>query len=166
MRTFFRFLRLLALGCWIGAIIYFVAVVPRGAFAVLSTRDEAGLVVGHTLSGLHMMGLIAAAVFVIASLARRKFVRAFVEPVVLGVILMAALTAASQYVVSPRMDALRRQMGSVEATPPTDPRRAEFDRLHSTSVDLEGAVLVLGLVALFLAGRDGEQVVASLSKAP
>jgi hypothetical protein len=166
MRTFFRFLRLLALGCWIGAILYFVAVVTRGAFAVLSTRDEAGLVVGYTLSGLHRMGLIAAAVFVIASLARRKFVRAFVEPVMLGVILMAALTAASQYVVNPRMDALRRQMGSVEATPPNDPRRVAFDRLHSTSVELEGAVVVIGLIALFLAGRDGELVVAGPSKAP
>jgi len=166
MRTFFRFLRLLALGCWIGAIVYFVAVVTRGAFAVLSTHEEAGLLVGYALSGLHMIGLVAAAVFMIASLARRKFVRAFVEPVVLGVILMAALTAGSQYIVNPRMDALRRQMGSVEATPPTDPRRAEFDRLHSTSVDLEGAVLVIGLVALFLAGRDGERVVASSSQVP
>ena len=52
------------------------------------------------------------------------------------------------------MDALRRQMGSVEATPSTDPRRAEFDRLHSVSVDLEGAVLVIGLVSFFLATRE------------
>ena len=154
MTDFLRFTRVLALGSWFGAIIYFVAVVTRGAFAVLSSRDEAGLLVGFTLSGLHVIGLIAAAIFVLASLALRKSVRAFIEPAVLGVTLMAGFTATLQYRVIPRMDALRRQMGSVEATPSTDPRRAEFDRLHSVSVDLEGAVLVIGLVSFFLATRE------------
>jgi len=151
--TVLRFARKLSLGAWVGAIVYFVAVVTRGAFAVL-TRDEAGLLVGFTLTGLHQMGLIAAAVFVVASVALRKSLRAFVEPAVIGVIVMAGLTAVSQYHVLPRMDALRAQMGSVDATAASDPRRAEFDRLHSVSVDLEGGVLVIGLVALFLTARD------------
>jgi Domain of unknown function (DUF4149) len=150
--TLLGFLRLSSLGIWIGAIFYFAAIVTRGAFALLS-RDQAGLLVGFTLRGLHVIGLIAAAIFVISSLALRKSLRAFVEPAVLGVILMAALTAASQYRVMPQMDALQRQMGSVDATPSADPRRAEFDRLHSVSVDLEGAVLVMGLASLFLAVR-------------
>jgi len=153
MTTSLKFLRVLALGTWVGAIIYFVAVVTQGAFAVLANRDEAGLLVGFTLGGLHLMGLIAAAVFVVASVTMRKSLRAFVEPAVLGVILMAALTIASQDYVMPRMAVLRSQMGSVEATPRSDSRRAEFDRLHRASVDLEGGVLVIGLVALFLATR-------------
>lgn len=156
MRQHLQSLRLLALGAWIGAIVYFVAVVTRGAFAVLA-RDQAGLLVGFTLSGLHFMGLIAAAVFVLASLVLRKSLRAFIEPAVLGVILMAALTAISQYRVIPRMDALRRQMG-FDATPPADTRRAQFDRLHSISVDLEGAVLVIGLASLFFTAREGKQI--------
>ena len=75
-----------------------------------------------------------------------------------GVILMLLLTLASQRFVIPRMAELRGQMGSVEATPASDPRRAEFDRLHGISVDLEGGVLVIGLVALYLtvrASREG-----------
>jgi len=52
------------------------------------------------------------------------------------------------------MDALRTQMVSVDTTPASDPRRAEFDRLHGISVDLEGAVLLIGLVALFLTIRE------------
>ena len=51
----------------------------------------------------------------------------------------------------PRMNLLRAQMGSVEATPASDPRRVQFDRLHTASVDIEGGVLVAGLIALFLA---------------
>jgi len=145
----------LALGAWIGAIIYFVAVVTPGAFTALS-RGEAGLLVGFTLGGLHVMGLILATIFVLASLALRKSLKAFLEPAVLGVILMAALTAVSQYEVIPRMDLLRRQTGSVGLTPAADPRRAEFDRLHSASVGLEAAVLALGLVSLFLAAPSRE----------
>ena len=144
---------MLALGAWVGAIIYFAAVVTKGAFAVLSNRNEAGLLVGFTLGGLHLMGLILAVVFVIASVALSKSVRAFAQPAVLGVILMAALTIASQDYVIPRMDVLRSQMGSVDAMPSSDSRRAEFDRLHRVSVDLEGGVLLIGLVALFLTTR-------------
>jgi len=148
-----QFVRVLALGAWVGAIVYFAAVVTQGAFAVLSSRDEAGLLVGFTLGGLHLMGVIAAAVFVAASVALTKSLRAFVEPAVLGVILMAALTIASQDYVLPRMAVLRSQMGSVDATPASDPRRAKFDRLHRISVDIEGGVLIIGLISLFLAVR-------------
>lgn len=153
MSFLLKFVRALALGAWIGAILYFAAVVTEEAFAVLPNRDEAGLLVGFTLGGLHVMGLIAAAVFVIASVALAKSLKAFLQPAVLGVILMALLTTVSQYHVMPRMAGLRSQMGSVEGTPASDPRRAEFDHLHSASVDMEGAVLVIGLVALFLTLR-------------
>lgn len=149
-----RFAKVLALGAWIGAIIYFAAVVTQGAFAVSPNRDQAGLLVGFTLGGLHLMGLIAALVFVLASLAIGKSLRTFIDPAVLLVILMAGLTIASQGYVIPRMNLLRAQMGSVEATPASDPRRAQFDRLHTASVDIEGGVLVAGLIALFLAMRE------------
>ncbi|HEY6904200.1 MAG TPA: DUF4149 domain-containing protein [Candidatus Acidoferrales bacterium] len=149
-----RFAKVLALGAWIGAIIYFAAVVTQGAFTVSPNRDQAGLLVGFTLGGLHLMGLIAALIFVIASLAIGKSLRTFIEPAVLLVILMAGLTIASQGYVIPRMNLLRAQMGSVEATPASDPRRAQFDRFHTASVDIEGGVLVAGLIALFLAMRE------------
>jgi hypothetical protein len=70
---------------------------------------------------------------------------------------MLLLTLASQRIVIPRMDVLRAQVGSIEATPAGDPRRMEFDKLHGFSVDLEGGVLVIGLVALFLTVRSDQQ---------
>ena len=153
MTTSLRFLRVLALGAWVGAIVYFAAVVTQGAFAVLSSRDEAGLLVGFTLGGLHLMGVIAAAIFVAATVALAKSLRAFAEPALLGVILMAALTIVLQSYVIPKMALLRGQMGSVDAAPASDPRRAAFDRLHRVSVDIEGGVLIIGLISLFLAVR-------------
>ena len=156
MSLLLQFVRVLALGGWVGAIVYFAAVVTREGFAVLASPDEAGVLVGSTLTGLHVMGLVAAAIFVMASVVLAKNLKAFVQPAVLGVILMALLTMASQYHVMPLMAGLRSQMGSVERTPSSDPRRVEFDRLHSTSVDLEGAVVVIGLIALFLTLREDQ----------
>ena len=153
MNSVLRFARFLALGAWVGSILYFVAVVTRGAFAVL-TRDQAGALIGFTLSGLHQLGIIAAIVFLIATIGLHMSFKSLGRPAALGVTLMLLLTLESQRMVIPRMDTLRREMGSVESTPPTDPRRAEFDRLHGVSVDLEAGVLAVGLVALFLISRD------------
>jgi hypothetical protein len=164
MSHILRFLRIFALGTWVGSIIYFSAVVTQGAFAVLS-RDQAGALVGYTLGGLHWMGVIAAVVFLIASVALGKSLTALVRPAAIGVILMLLVTLASQRVVIPRMDVLRAQMGSVDATPAVDPRRGEFDRLHGVSVDLEVAVLLIGLASLFLVVRDDRRVEAK-TKAP
>jgi hypothetical protein len=152
MTHILRFLRVFALGTWVGSIIYFVAVVTRGAFAVLA-RDQAGLLVGFTLRGLHQLGVIAAVVYLIAAIGLGKSLKALARPAALGVILMSLMTLASQRIVIPRMDVLRMEMASVDATPANDPRRAEFDRLHGISVDLEGGVLLIGLVALFLTVR-------------
>ena len=154
MRLSLKFVRVVTLAGWVGAIVYFAAVVTEGAFAVLPSQDEAGLLVGFTLGGLHVMGLVSAAIFVIASLALAKGLRAFSRSSVAGVILMGLLTMVSQYHVMPRMARLRSQMGSVDRTPRSDPRRAEFDRLHRVSVDIEGAVLLIGLIALFLTLRE------------
>jgi hypothetical protein len=153
VRSVLRFTQILTLGVWVGSIIYFVAVVTRGAFAVL-TRDQAGALVGFTLNGLHELGIVAAIVFLIATTGLDTSFKSLARPAALGVTWMLLLTLVSQYIVIPRMDVLRRQMVSVDATPPTDPRRAEFDRLHGISVDLESAVLLIGLAALFLTIRD------------
>jgi len=144
-----QFLKVFALGTWVGSILYFVVVVTRGAFAVL-TRDQAGLLVGFTLSGLHELGIVAAIIYLVATLALGRSLHALTQPAALGVVLMLLLTLCSQRIVIPRMAVLRTEMGSVDSTPATDPRRAEFDRLHAISVRLEGGVLLLGLAALFL----------------
>jgi len=69
-------------------------------------------------------------------------------------VLMIALTVASQAGVSPRMAALRVQMGSIQATAQDSPLLAEFSRLHRISVSLESGVLLAGLAALFFMVRE------------
>jgi hypothetical protein len=153
VKTIARFIQALALGTWVGSIIYFVAVVTRGAFAVL-TPDQAGPLIAFTLAGLHEVGIIAAVAYLIAAAAIERSIKALARPAALSVLGMLLLTLASQRVVIPRMETLRHEMISVESTPPSDPRRAEFDKLHGISVDLESAILLIGLAALFLNARE------------
>ena len=149
MNNFLKFLQVLALGTWVGSIFYFSAVVAPSAFAVLPTKDLAGTLVGQSLSRLHAMGLILAIVFLIAGGAIAGSIRVFSKPAMIGVVVMVLLTAISQNNVTHRMNELRTAMKSVEKTPPEDPRRAEFDRLHSVSVGLESAVFLIGLASLY-----------------
>jgi hypothetical protein len=155
MSHILRFLQVFALGTWVGAIVYFAAVVTRGAFAVLPNADLAGALVGVTIKGLHGLGIIAAVIYLLASVGLGRSVRALAQPAALGVILMLVLTLASQRIVLPRMDALRAQMDSVDATPRENALRVEFDRLHRVSVQIESGVLLIGLAALFLTVRGG-----------
>jgi hypothetical protein len=92
--------------------------------------------------------------YLFASIGLAQSFKGLVRPAAIGVVLMIVLTVTSQNFVMRRMLALRTEMGSVAATPASNPLRAEFDRLHGISVKLEGAVLLIGFAALFLTVRE------------
>jgi uncharacterized membrane protein len=157
MNNFLRFLQVFVLGTWLGAIIFFSFAVAPGVFGILASRDEAGAVVGSTLGRLHFMGVIAAIIYLVASLVLWRSSRTFGKIAALAVAIMLLSTLVSSHLVIPRMDALRAEMVSVAATPAGDSRRAEFDRLHGVSVELEGGVLLMGILALFLTVKTVEE---------
>jgi hypothetical protein len=135
---------------WLGSDVFLSFVVAPGAFRVLGSRDAAGAMVGFALGRMHLLGVICGIVFLLARLARTRTFASFVTPVALCVVLMIALTVASQVGVSPRMAVLRVQMGSIQATAQDNPLLAEFSRLHRISVSLESGVLLAGVAAMFL----------------
>jgi type II secretory pathway component PulF len=109
--------------------------------------------VNYSLARLHWIGIVAGVIYLATAAVAGKSVAALAEPAAILVFAMVVFTMASQYGVIPRMEALRSQMGSVDATPAGNPLRVAFDRLHQYSVWLESAVLLSGLVALFLTAR-------------
>jgi uncharacterized membrane protein len=153
MNSILRFLQVFALGAWVGSIIYLSFVVAPGAFGVLQSRDQAGLMVGYSLARLHYLGVVAAVLYLLAGLVLAPSLKTFLQPAMIGVVLMLALTLVSQTQVTPRLAELRTEMVSVDATPKDNPLRVEFDRLHQTSVRIEVAVLLIGIAALFLTVR-------------
>ena len=154
MTTLLRTIEFLSLSLWLGADAFLSFVVAPGAFAILGNRDAAGRMVGFALARLHFAGIFLGLVFLVARLARTRDFGSFTSAAGLCVVLMVLLTAASQFTVSNRMEALKKEMVSVQNTPETDPRRAEFKRLHHRSVAFEGAVLLLGLAGMFLLVRE------------
>ena len=158
MQTVFRTIEFLCLSLWVGADAFLSFVVAPGAFAILGNRDAAGMMVGFALGRLHFAGIFLGLAFLVARLARTHDFGSFTSGAALCVVLMVLLTAASQFTVSNRMEALKREMVSVQNTPETDPRRVEFNRLHHRSVAFEGAVLLLGLAGMYLLVRETTKV--------
>jgi len=153
--AFLRFLMLLALTVWLGALIFF-PVVAQTAFTVLPSTHLAGLVVRSTLLTLHWMAFISGVVFLASSLIYNRTTQG--NPRALGpghilVLTMLALTAISQFHIIPRMDTLRASAGEIASIAADNPIRQQFDSLHAWSTRLEGTVLVLGLIVLYSPAR-------------
>lgn len=155
MKYTIRFIQLFTLGAWLGSILYFIAITP-GLFRVIPNQDQTGLVVEFAITRLHTLGVAAGLLFMLASAVLAATSKATAKRLMLpaaGVTLMIVLTMISQHFVIQPMAGLRREMISVAATPSTNPLRIQFDRLHGASVDLEGAVLLIGFASLFVTVR-------------
>jgi uncharacterized membrane protein len=155
MSTWLRTLEFLALSVWLGSDIFLSFVVAPGAFRVLApNRDQAGAVVGFALTKMHLIGMACGVAILLFRLLRTKSVGSLAAPAAICVVLMIALTAVSQIAVTPKMAALRVQMGSIQATTADSPLLAEFGKLHQISVSLESGVLLAGFVCIFLMVRE------------
>jgi uncharacterized membrane protein len=157
--SFLRFLMLLSLVCWIGGLIFFAFVLAPTAFTipeVLPNTHLAGNVVGRALGKLHWIALFSGLVFLASSLLYSRVTdgtaHVFAARHVL-LCLMLALTLISQFGIIPRMDTLRASLGEVSAAPIDSPERIQFDALHVWSTRVEGAVLLLGLVVVYLTAQ-------------
>ena len=152
--SFLRFLMLLALVVWLGGLIFLAFVEAPTAFSpgLLSTRHMAGSIVGRSLDLLHYMAIVSGIVFLIASLLYNRMAAGNTRPLAarhLLIVLMLLLTVISQFAISPKMHAIRAQVGVIDNVPWDDPLRVEFNRLHVWSEKFEEAILLLGLVALY-----------------
>jgi len=154
MQTLLRTIEFLGLSLWLGSDVFLSFVVAPGAFRILATRDQAGAMVGFALSWMHMIGVVCGIVILLARVARTRTFASLAAPAALCVVLMIILTVVSQHAVSPRMAALRVQMGSIQATAADSPLLAEFSKLHRISVSLESGVLLVGLATMYFMIKD------------
>jgi uncharacterized membrane protein len=154
MSNFLLTIEFLALSFWLGSDIFLSFVVAPGAFHVLASRDQAGAIVGYSLTRMHLGGILCGVIFLLSRLLRTRTLASYVSAPALCIAAMIALTAISQYTVSARMAALRLQMGSIQATEAGSPLLAQFTRLHAISVALESGVLLAGFAAMFLLVRE------------
>jgi hypothetical protein len=145
-----RSLRIIAIALWLGAIVYFAAAVAPNVFAVLTPqvggRALAGDIVNRALALLHYFGIGCALVFLLLGMRRLTSAGNAL------VLVMLVLTGISQFVITPRMHAIRAR-GGIESVAPGDPARQDFDFLHKLSTTTEGVILLLGVGALVIETR-------------
>ncbi len=154
LMSILRFLMLLSLVVWIGGLMFLAFVEAPIAFSpgLLPTRHMAGSIVGRSLDLLHYMAIASGVIFLISSMVYSRMTTGAAHPLAarnLLIVLMLLLTLISQYAISPRMHAIRAQVGVIDSVPLDDPQRREFDRLHVWSEKFEQAILLLGLVAVY-----------------
>ncbi len=167
MTEIVRVLRLLLLGLWLGAAIFFGAAVAPALFAVLrganlaNANELAGTIVSRLLSIINRGGfeislfLIVTAYFMSRNESR---LRRFAEMISLAI--MAIMTGVGHWVITARMVALRAAMqGQIDQIALNDPRRVAFDSLHGYSVTAMGVAMVAGLVAFMIIARGSSPTV-------
>lgn len=146
------------LGLWLGAALFFSAVVAPNVFVVLrgfdlaNANEIAGTIVTRTLAVINIsgfaLGLLSLA---IAYVGRRSSGLAFTIELV-SAALLAATTGIGHWAVAARMRALRTAMVTIDLVSPQDPRRVAFDNLHHYSVILLGVAIVAATI-LFVTSR-------------
>ena len=141
-----RFLHLLALGVWVGEIVFFSFVGAPRIFQVLE-RARAGDVTGAIFPGYYALGIGAGVIATLTALALASRAdapavwRTGAAALALGCVLMGV----AGWVLTPRARALRPALASA---PADDPVHAEFARLHRNAVALNAGTLLAALVGL------------------
>jgi Domain of unknown function (DUF4149) len=162
--TVIRQIRLLLLGLWLGAAMFFGAAVAPALFgalrgaALVNANELAGQVVTRLLAFINRGGIeIALFLLVTAFFVNRHRSRLAQVAEVISIVIMAIMTGISHWIISAKMLALRASMGTIDQVAPADPRRVEFDSLHRYSVRIMGVALVAGLVAFLIASYAGRR---------
>ena len=149
MKTLIRSLLLLSLVVWLGAELFFPVVAAVTFTQLRPNTHDAGMIVGDLLHLLHIAGLVAGTVILaLLALAPAWGIykpRSVLAPMGL-VLAMLALTAWSQFIIIPAMEQDRARAGGiVDAAPPDNPARIDFDHLHRLSENMEGAIMLFGV---------------------
>lgn len=149
------------LAAWLGAALFFGAVVAPAAFGVLrsfglpNASEIAGSIVTRTLGVINIAGFAIAVLLLVTAFLRREAqtrIGLIIECVGIGVI--ALTTALGHWWIAGRMRALRAAMElPIDQIAAADPRRMEFNALHGYSVKALGIAMIAGLVALVFMGR-------------
>jgi hypothetical protein len=146
-------LEIILLAAWLGAAVFFTAVVAQAAFAVLPTRTLAGALVGRVLPVLFFAGMALGAVIM---LVEGVWGSGWISPRGAAGLSVVAACAIAQFVVGAKIERVRDAIGGpIDALPQDDPRRQAFGRLHAFSVGWLGIAIIAAVIALMLAARAG-----------
>lgn len=154
-----RAVRLMTMIVWVGGLIFFAFVMAPTAFHVMGTTRQFALLIGASLQELNEAGHLCGFLFLITTIGlwfrSEPRGRRLMPYEVLLVVLMIGATMYVQRSILPAMERDRAAVGGdIDAAPPANPARIDFERLHPLSEKVEGAALLLGLgIVTLMAGE-------------
>jgi len=161
VKTIIHYLRLLTLGLWLGAAVFFGAAVAPTLFGVLrgaqlaNASELAGTMVQRLVATINHGGFEISLFLLVTGYfmsKRESRVVRFAEMSTLAI--MAIMTGVSHWIISARMLALRAAMQTpIDQIAANDPRRIAFDALHGYSVAAMGVAIIAGLLAFLIMAR-------------
>lgn len=143
------------LSLWLGAALFFSAVVAPAVFGVLqqfevvNANEIAGGIVTRTLSVISVSGFLIGLLLLAHSLLwkRSRDLSFVIQSLAFAV--MTVATAVGHWIVAARMLALRGAMTMpIDRVALDDPRRIAFNQLHGYSVALLSAAMLAAIVAI------------------
>ncbi|MEO6049763.1 MAG: DUF4149 domain-containing protein [Pyrinomonadaceae bacterium] len=147
----FSDIRLLILGIWLGAAVFFIGV-AQSAFAVIEQRELAGAVVNRNLAILNYGGLAIATLLILSSLIATSRISRFwlwIERFLL--LFLGAACAVGQFVIGFWLASVRAQIGRpIDEVAADDPLRIQFNMLHEYSVWVLFAGMIAALIVFFI----------------
>ena len=140
------FIYLLCIVCWLGGMVFFSIFTAPVIFSALPIA-EAGKVVAGIFPRYYLLGYVAGIIGALLALYMTfsRGPRLWWSLATLALAAALALTFYAGAVIRPQVDSIR---AVAEEQTPDPARKAEFDRLHRMSVAINGAVMVLNLLAL------------------
>jgi hypothetical protein len=159
MTIFFRALRQLVMAVWVGGLAFFAFVEAQTAFRLMGSTRLFAQLIGDSLSHLNIIGNICGFLFLIGTIALwfrtdppgRKLLP--VEFLLVATMMFA--TAVVQHGILPAMERDRAAAGGdIDAAPPRNPARLDFERLHPISEKVEGTALLLGVAVIVLVAAE------------
>lgn len=144
----------LVLSAWLGAAVFFSAVVAPAAFRALPDASMAGALVRATLPAIFYTGIIVGLISLWLGLSGGPAAARAVRTVCAGAV--ALCCAVAQFGAVHRIERVRARLTTpLESLAPNDPVRMAFGRLHALSVGLLGLAMILAVVVVVLSWRAG-----------
>jgi hypothetical protein len=143
------------LSLWLGAALFFSAVVAPSVFGVLrqfnlsNANEIAGNIVTRTLTVINVSGFLIGLVLLAATLIWKKSSGFAFAIQVLSLAVLTIATSVGHWIVAARMLLLRTAMVvPIDRVAADDPRRQVFNKLHGYSVGLLSAAMIASVVAI------------------
>ena len=151
--------RLILCSLWLGAAVFFSAVVAPSAFGVLRSYNVsnasqlAGDIVTRNLGLINISGLVVG-LFLLLTLFIGRQGRAALITQFICASLIIVCTSVNRWVLAPRLRDLRVAIAlPFEQVPINDGRRMAFDSLHGYSVNALALAMIAALVLIILIAR-------------